>query len=66
MLRWIGSIGVVAVVFAVAGCGSNVKEIPAAKDTAPPGNVGGDPRERAMKGMPEEMKKKYEAQMKKK
>ena len=66
MSRWIGSIGVVAVVLAVAGCGSTVKEIPAAKDSAPAGNVGGDPKERAMKGMPEEMKKKYEAQMKKK
>ena len=66
MLRWIGSIGIVAVVVAVAGCGSTVKEIPPTKEAVQPGNIGGDPRERAMKGMPEDMKKKYEAQMKKK
>ena len=64
MVRWIGLIGMVAVTLAVAGCGSTVQELPPVKTDVKPGVVGGDPRERAMKGMPEEMRKKYEAQKK--
>jgi len=65
MSRWIGTVGMVLVVIGVAGCGGSVKELPPSKEAAPAGNIGGDPKERAMKGMPEEMRKKYEAQKKK-
>jgi hypothetical protein len=62
MLRWIGSIGVVVVVLAVAGCGSTVKEIPPVTQGATNGPPSEDPKMKAMKGMPEEVRKKYEAQ----
>ena len=65
MSRWIGTSLMVLVVIGVAGCGGSVKELPPSKEAAPAGNIGGDPKERAMKGMPEEMRKKYEAQKKK-
>jgi len=66
MSRWIGTVGMVLVMIGVAGCGATVTEIPPKKDAAPAGNVGGDPKDRAMKGMPEDMRKKYEAMQNKK
>jgi hypothetical protein len=65
MSRWIGTVLMVLVVIGVAGCGGSVKELPPSKEAVPAGNIGGDPKERGMKGMPEEMRKKYEAQKKK-
>lgn len=61
MARWLAVMSVV-VALGVAGCNASVKEIPPVKQ-AESGPVG-DPRERAMKGMPEDMRKKYEAQKK--
>jgi len=65
MSRWIGTVLMVLGVIGVSGCGGAVTEIPPSKEALPAGNIGGDPKERGMKGMPEEMRKKYEAQKKK-
>lgn len=45
------------------GCGGNVKEIAPVK-AADEKNIG-NPQEKAMSGMPEEMRKKYQDKMKK-
>jgi hypothetical protein len=58
MVRCAGLVGLMMVTFAVAGCGGSVKEIAPVKEEA---KAQGDPKAKAMQGMPEEMRKKMEA-----
>jgi len=58
MVRCAGLIGLMAVIVAMTGCGGAVKEIPPVKEEA---KATGDPKAKAMQGMPEEMRKKMEA-----
>ena len=58
MVRCAGLIGLMAVIVAMTGCGGAVKEIASVKEEA---KSSGDPKAKAMQGMPEEMRKKMEA-----
>jgi hypothetical protein len=50
--------GLMVVTMAMTGCGGAVKEIAPVKEEA---KASGDPKAKAMQGMPEEMRKKMEA-----
>lgn len=65
MLRWLSFVGVLVAVLTVSGCGSKVKEIPPAEAAPQAAPDPGETMKKAMQGMPEEMRKKMEAQMKK-
>lgn len=62
MARWIGVAGLVVMALAMTGCGASVKEVPAVKSDT---KADFDPKAKAMQGMPEDMRKKMEAQKKK-
>ncbi len=62
MARWIAVAGMMVGVLACAGCGNTVKEMPPVKEDA---KVNGDPKAKAMQGMPPEMRKKMESMNKK-
>lgn len=58
MVRFAGVAVLMMGALAVAGCGGAVKEIPPVKEEA---KAQGDPKAKAMQGMPPEMRKKMEA-----
>jgi hypothetical protein len=58
MARFAGLMGLMVVTMAMTGCGGAVKEIAPVKEEA---KASGDPKAKAMQGMPEELRKKMEA-----
>ena len=58
MVRCVGLVGLVVVMMAAVGCGGSVKEMAPVKEEA---KSLGDPKAKAMQGMPAEMRKKMEA-----
>ncbi|MFM7249733.1 MAG: hypothetical protein ACKO5R_07540 [Planctomycetaceae bacterium] len=62
-IRWIGVVGMVVVSLGAAGCNNAAKEIAPVKSSEEKSI--GDPKERAMSGMPDEMRKKYQDKMNK-
>jgi hypothetical protein len=57
MVRFAGLAVLLVGALTVAGCGGSVKEIPPVKEDA---KVQGDPKAKAMQGMPEAMRKQME------
>jgi len=63
MLRWLSFIGVVVVALTVTGCGTKAKELPPVNEAS---QAAPDPKEamnKAMQGMPPDVRKKMEQNM---
>lgn len=65
MLRWLSLTTLLALAVTFSGCSSHNTEIPAKKDASEKKATPQESGQKAMKGMPPEMQKKMESQMKK-